>query len=46
VGQAGPKLQDALLKYFRCDFADLFEVVRIDPETDSEQLLQPGNSNR
>ena len=39
--QAGPKLQDQLAKYLRCDFGDLFEVVLIDGETGREQVLRP-----
>ena len=30
--QAGPKLQDQLVKYFRCDFEDLFAVVLVNSE--------------
>lgn len=39
--QAGTKLQDALVKYFGCDFSDLFEVVLVDSRTGQEQVLQP-----
>jgi DNA-binding XRE family transcriptional regulator len=39
--QAGPKLQDALVKYFRCNFGDLFEVVLVDSESGREQVLEP-----
>lgn len=39
--QAGPKLQDALVKYFRCDFEDLFEVVLVDSQTHRELVLKP-----
>lgn len=39
--QAGPKLQDQLVKYFGVRFEDLFEVVLINPETSREQVLQP-----
>jgi transcriptional regulator with XRE-family HTH domain len=39
--QAGPKLQQQLVKYFGCDFGDLFEVVLVDSETKREQVLQP-----
>jgi DNA-binding XRE family transcriptional regulator len=39
--QAGPKLQEQLVKYFRCRVEDLFEVVLVDPESKSEQVLQP-----
>lgn len=39
--QAGPKLQQQLVKYFGCRFEDLFEVVLVDPETHAEQVLAP-----
>jgi len=39
--QAGPKLQEQMVKYFDCRFGDLFEVVLVDPETKREQVLQP-----
>ena len=39
--QAGPKLQEQMVKYFGCRFGDLFEVVLVDPETKREQVLQP-----
>jgi DNA-binding XRE family transcriptional regulator len=39
--QAGPKLQQQLVKYFGCRFEDLFEIVLVDPETKREQVLQP-----
>lgn len=39
--QAGPKLQQAMVKYFGCQFEDLFEVVLLNPETRKEQVLQP-----
>jgi len=29
-----------MTKYFGCAFADLFEVVLVDPETGREQVLQ------
>ena len=38
--RAGPKLQAQLVKYFGCQFQDLFEVVLIDPETGREQVLE------
>lgn len=44
--QAGPKLQDQLVKYFGCRFEDLFEVVLVDPETGREQVLAPGDAKR
>jgi transcriptional regulator with XRE-family HTH domain len=39
--QAGPKLQDALVKYFDCDFEGLFEVVLVDLVSHKEQVLRP-----
>jgi transcriptional regulator with XRE-family HTH domain len=39
--KAGPKLQQQMVKYFGCDFGDLFEVVLVNPETSEEQWLQP-----
>jgi DNA-binding XRE family transcriptional regulator len=39
--QAGPRLQDALVKYFSCEFEDLFEVVLIDPESRRERVVRP-----
>jgi transcriptional regulator with XRE-family HTH domain len=39
--RAGPKLQEQLVKYFGCDFADPFEVVLVDGETGREQVLGP-----
>jgi transcriptional regulator with XRE-family HTH domain len=39
--KAGPKVQQQMVKYFGCSFADLFEVVLIDPESGREQVLQP-----
>jgi putative transcriptional regulator len=39
--QAGPKLQDQLVKYFGCPFEDLFEVVLVNSDTGKEQVLQP-----
>lgn len=39
--RAGPKLQEQLVKYFDCQFEDLFEVVLVDGETGREQILQP-----
>jgi transcriptional regulator with XRE-family HTH domain len=37
--KAGPKLQQRLLKYFGCDFEDLFDVVLIDLDSGHERLL-------
>lgn len=39
--QAGPKLQQQMVRYFGCTFGDLFEVVLIDPQTKREQVLEP-----
>jgi len=39
--QAGPKLQQQMVKYFGCRFEDLFEVVMVDPDTKREQVLEP-----
>ena len=39
--RAGPKLQQELLRYFGCQFRDLFEVVLVDPENATEKLLVP-----
>lgn len=38
---AGPKLQEQMVKYFKCRFEDLFEVVLVDPASGREQVLQP-----
>ena len=38
--QAGPKLQQQMVKYFGCEFGDLFQVVLIDPDTRREQVLE------
>jgi len=32
-------LQQRLLKYFGCDFEDLFDVVLIDPDSGHERLF-------
>jgi DNA-binding XRE family transcriptional regulator len=39
--RAGPKLQQQMVKYFGCRFADLFEVVLVNPESGKEQPLTP-----
>jgi hypothetical protein len=46
--QAGPKLQQAMVKYFQTmvkyfgvAFEDLFQVVLVTPETGQEQVLPP-----
>jgi transcriptional regulator with XRE-family HTH domain len=38
--KAGPQLQERLLKYFGCDFEDLFEIVLVDPESGRERVLE------
>ncbi len=37
----GPKLRQALMKFFKVNFEDLFEVVMVNPESSSEQILEP-----
>ncbi len=37
----GPKLRQALIKFFNVNFKDLFEVVMVNPESSSEQVLEP-----
>jgi transcriptional regulator with XRE-family HTH domain len=37
----GPKLRQALIKFFNVNFEDLFEVVMVNPESSSEQILEP-----
>jgi DNA-binding XRE family transcriptional regulator len=37
----GPKLRQALIKFFNANFEDLFEVVMVNPESSSEQILEP-----
>ncbi len=37
--QAGPKLQQQMVKYFGCRFEDLFETVLVNPETGEERRL-------
>jgi transcriptional regulator with XRE-family HTH domain len=44
--QAGPKLQDQLVKYFGCGFEDLFEVILVNSETGREQVLTPPDPKR
>jgi transcriptional regulator with XRE-family HTH domain len=38
--RAGPKLQEQLVKYFGCQFEELFLVVLVDPETGRTQVLE------
>jgi transcriptional regulator with XRE-family HTH domain len=40
----GPKLRQALIKFF--NFEDLFEVVMVNPESSSEQVLEPRHERR
>ncbi len=37
----GPRLRQQLIKFFNCNFEDLFEVVMVNPESSSEQVLSP-----
>ena len=37
----GPKLRQALMQLFQCDFEDLFQVVMINPVNKREQVLKP-----
>ncbi len=40
----GPELMARMVKYFRCDFWELFEVVLLNPETGREQSLVPAKA--
>src|SRR5881397_4014246 len=42
----GPKLRQALMKFFNVNFEDLFEVVMVHPESASEQVLEPRDHRR
>lgn len=42
----GPQLRQLLMRYFRCNFEDLFQVVMVNPETSSEQVLGPQGQRR
>jgi len=42
----GPKLRQALMHLFQCDFEDLFRVVMVNPETHVEQILRPEEQAR
>jgi DNA-binding XRE family transcriptional regulator len=42
----GPKLRQALIKFFGCNFEDLFEVVMVNPESSREQILEPREHRR
>jgi DNA-binding XRE family transcriptional regulator len=37
----GPKVRQALMKLFKCDFEDLFEVVMVNPVDKRERILRP-----
>lgn len=37
----GPKLRQALMQLFQCDFDELFQVVMINPLDRTEQVLRP-----
>lgn len=42
----GPKLRQALMKFFNVNFEELFEVVMVNPESASEQVLEPRDERR
>ena len=42
----GPKLRQALMQLFQCDFENLFEVVMINPADKSVQVLKPEQGKR
>lgn len=42
----GPKLRQAMMQLFQCDFFDLFEVVMVNPEDHREQVLRPAETAR
>ena len=46
VRRPGPKLRQALMKFFNVNFEDLFEVVMVNPESSSEQVLEPRDQRR
>ncbi len=37
----GPRLRQALMELFQCDFEDLFQVVMVNPTTNREVILKP-----
>jgi transcriptional regulator with XRE-family HTH domain len=37
----GPRLRQALMELFQCDFEDLFQVVMVNPTTNREVVLKP-----
>jgi len=42
----GPKLRQALIQLFQCDFEDLFQVVMVNPVDHREQVLRPEGAAR
>src|SRR5260370_40926071 len=42
----GPKLRQALIKFFNVNFEDLFEVVMVNPESSAEQGLDARDHRR
>jgi len=42
----GPKLRQALMKFFNVNFEELFEVVMVNPESSKEQVLEPREERR
>ena len=42
----GADIRGRLIKYFGCNFQELFEVVLVDPETRSEKVLEPATRAR
>ncbi len=41
----GPKLRQALMQLFDCDFEELFQVVMVNPVTHRERLLKPAEES-
>jgi transcriptional regulator with XRE-family HTH domain len=37
----GPRLRQALMELFQCDFEELFQVVMVNPATNREVVLKP-----
>jgi transcriptional regulator with XRE-family HTH domain len=44
--RAGPELMASLVKYFRCDFWELFEVYLVNGENRDQQRLLPARDVR
>ncbi|MEO6797862.1 MAG: helix-turn-helix transcriptional regulator [Candidatus Dormibacter sp.] len=42
----GPKLRQALMKFFNVNFEELFEVVMVNPESSKEQVLEAREERR